>query len=126
MWFIRDLMVVVLITPIIYYIIRKFKVWAILILCLCYVTGIWPYIHGFSITAVFFFSLGAYFSINKLNMVNEIRRYSLYSYSLFLPLIIIMVLLNGNHTTIGAYIPPIYNCRCIDRYQHNHFFRRER
>lgn len=108
MWFIRDLMVVVLITPVIYYIIRKLKLWALLILCFCYITGIWPYIHGFSVTAVFFFSLGAYFSINKLNIVNELRKFRVYTFSLYLPMVVLMMLLNGNHTTIGGNLYQLY------------------
>lgn len=108
MWFIRDLMVVVLITPIIYYVLRKFKLLAVVVLALCYITGIWPYIHGFSVTAVFFFSLGAYFSINKQNMVDELRRFRKCVFVLYVPMVVIMMYLNGNHTMVGGYIYPLY------------------
>lgn len=108
MWFIRDLIVVVLITPIIYYILRKFKLLAVVVLTLCYITGIWPYIHGFSITAVFFFSFGAYFSINKLNMVDELGRFRKCVFVLYVPMVVIMMYLNGNHTMVGGYVYPIY------------------
>lgn len=101
-------MVVVLMTPVIYFIIRKFKVWALVILGLCYITNIWLNIHGFSITAVFFFCLGAYFSINKLNMVNELSRFRKYVFFLYVPMVILMIYLNGNYTELGGYIYPLY------------------
>lgn len=108
MWFIRDLMVVVLITPIIYILIRKFKLWTVFVLGICYVTGIWPYLHGFSITALFFFSVGAYFSINKQNMVNELRKYMRPALFSYIPFTILMVYLNGDHTLVGDFIYPFY------------------
>ena len=46
---------------------------------LCYITGIWPYFHGFSITAMFFFSFGAYFSIFGKNLVEVFYRYNIIS-----------------------------------------------
>lgn len=101
-------MVVVLITPIIYYVLRKFKLLAVVVLALCYITGIWPYIHGFSVTAVFFFGLGAYFSINKQNMVDELRRFRKCVFVLYVPMVVIMMYLNGNHTMVGGYIYPLY------------------
>lgn len=108
MWFIRDLIVLVLITPIIYFFIRKFKLWTIIVLGICYITGIWPNIHGLSITALFFFSIGAYFSLHKRNMVNDLRLLRKYTFILYPPLIILMIYFNGNFTTTGAYIYPFY------------------
>lgn len=108
MWFIRDLIVLVLITPIIYFFIRKFKLWTIIVLGICYITGIWPNIHGFSITAVFFFSIGAYFSLYKRNMVNDLRLFRKHVFILYPLLTILMIYFNSDFTTIGAYIYPFY------------------
>lgn len=108
LWFIRDLMVVILFTPVIYILLRKFKLLTILALGICYVTGIWPYLHGFSITAIFFFSLGAYFSIYHLNMVNELRKIQKINFTLLIPLLILSIYFNGNLTAIGEYIYPFY------------------
>lgn len=108
LWFLRDLMVVVILTPFIYYLIKRFKYWIIMLLCACYITGIWPYIHGFSITAIFFFSLGAYFSIHGKNMVSELYRYRLISYFLIIPMMLLMWYYDGNNSEIGQYIYPFY------------------
>lgn len=80
----------------------------LLVLALCYITGIFPYVHGFSITAVFFFSFGAYFSISHKNMVEELRRFRLVSYILVIPLIAIMVYYNSKYSAVGMYIYPFY------------------
>lgn len=108
MWFIRDLIVTVLITPIIYKILKEFKIWAISILAICYITEIWPYIHGFSITAIFFFCFGAYFSIHNLNIVNELKRTRKWIFYLYFLTTILMIFLHGNLTTVGQRIYPIY------------------
>lgn len=107
LWFLRDLIVVVILTPVIYYLIKHFKHWAILLLC-CYITGIWPYIHGFSITAIFFFSFGAYFSIYGKNMVNELYRYRMISYIFIIPMLLLMWYYDGNNSRTGQYIYPFY------------------
>jgi len=49
-------------------------------------------IPGFSSVAVFFFSVGAYFSINKLNLVSEFRKFSTLSFIVYPVLAIIDLL----------------------------------
>jgi len=70
-WFIRDLMILSVISPLIYFLIRKTKILFILL-----VGGIWFFTLGKQIglppishQSVFFFPLGAYFSINRINFV---------------------------------------------------------
>ena len=73
-WFIRDLMIIILISPIIYYLIKKFKSLLIFFLGTLWYFKFWPNINFLDITALFFFSLGAYFSINKKNLILEFRK----------------------------------------------------
>lgn len=75
LWFLRDLIVVTLLTPIIYYSIKKFKVCFILFLFIAYVSRIWTLTPGFHITAFFYFSTGAYFALNGLNIVSYACKY---------------------------------------------------
>lgn len=84
MWFIRDLMIVVLCTPIIYWGIRKMKHWFPIILAIGYiVASVCDYSILF-LGAICFFSIGAYFSIMDKNIVLEFRKikYSLILYPL--------------------------------------------
>lgn len=62
LWFLRDLIVMVLLTPLIFHLIRLLKQWFILFIGIIYL--FYPfYSSGMSSTGLFFFTLGAYFSI---------------------------------------------------------------
>ncbi len=73
LWFIRDLMIVVLFTPAIHFLIRHVKTPFIIALGLLWLSGLCPEVPGLSITAFFFFSLGAWFSINKIDFTAYFR-----------------------------------------------------
>jgi len=72
-WFIRDLMVVVLFSPIIYWLIKKLGTYAVIILGLLWVCNPFFYLPGLSTVSFFFFTAGAYFSINAKNFVVSMR-----------------------------------------------------
>lgn len=108
LWFLRDLIVVVLLTPIIYWLIKHFRHYFLLILSLLYISGIWPIIPGLSITATFFFSVGAYFSIRSKNLVEEFKRVRIISYILGMLLLFITIMLDGRNTFVGSLIFPFW------------------
>lgn len=66
-WFIRDLIIVIIFTPILHCIIKYCKVFGIFVLGALWLFNLWFVIPGFSIIAFFFFSFGAWFSINRHN-----------------------------------------------------------
>lgn len=70
MWFVRDLFIVSLFSPIIWWGIKKTGIFFVLILGVCYIFSFWPYLHGFSIQSFFYFSIGLLMSekANKLDM----------------------------------------------------------
>lgn len=74
LWFLRDLIVVTLLSPLVYYFVKYTKFYGILFLSILYCFKIWLTIPGFSVKAFFFFSFGAYFSIYAKNMVAEFRK----------------------------------------------------
>ncbi len=84
-WFIRDLMVTVLLTPVIYWLIRYIKIGYILILCICWYCGYHWNISGLNLSVIFFFSLGAYVSISHINLLPIFRK------SYFIPFIYIII-----------------------------------
>lgn len=67
-WFIRDLMVVGLLSPIFWYIVKYLRVFGVVILGLCWFFDIY-HVIGLDNRAVFFFTCGAYFSLNKINII---------------------------------------------------------
>lgn len=60
MWFVRDLMVVALCSPMLWWCIRKIDVLFIVVLGICYLFQLWPYMHGVSSVSFFFFSIGIF------------------------------------------------------------------
>lgn len=108
LWFLRDLIVVVLLTPLIYWLIKHLHHYFIWILAFCYISGIWFNLSGFGITSIFFFSAGAYFSISGKNLVEEFRRVRLSSFALGVLLFGVMLWYDGLNTTKGNFIYPLW------------------
>lgn len=73
LWFLRDLMVVIVLTPIIYKIVNNNWILAVFITVTAgwYMMGL-PFqywLPGFSLPAFLFFTIGAFFGVNKINVV---------------------------------------------------------
>ena len=73
-WFIRDLIGMCLVSPLIYLIARYAKIWGLIILAAALYTNIWLHVPGFGIEAFFYFTLGAYLSIHKKNIVEQVAK----------------------------------------------------
>lgn len=71
LWYIRDLMMMCLVSPLIYYILKqKYSLIIPLALTGLFILGIWiPNLTGFSLTSVTFFVIGAWFAIKKIDPV---------------------------------------------------------
>lgn len=74
-WYIRDLMVTAMFSPLIYLICKR-TYYYVLILGVLWVLNCWFLVTGINLTALFFFSLGAYFSIHKKNFVDVLKPYT--------------------------------------------------
>ena len=101
LWYLRDLMIIVLTTPIIYYVVKKFKMYSPYLFLVVYIASVflnWPIsmIAG----GYFFFSWGAYMSIFNIDMMKTFRKYFKIS--------IIMYLFNcGLYVMLQAIMPPM-------------------
>ena len=69
-WFLRDLFVVLLFTPVIWWLIRHLKKSFIIIAGILYVVDLWFPFAGFSSKAFFMFSLGAWLFLTGNNLVS--------------------------------------------------------
>jgi len=75
LWFMEDLIFMVLTTPILYYIIKYLKGWTLILLLLIYASP-WCPVH-ISMRAIFFFSLGAYCSLANFDVLYFCRKYKI-------------------------------------------------
>lgn len=83
LWFIRDLMVTILLSPLLYGLMKHLGLAAILLFFLFWMFGFPIHLTGVNITALFFFMLGGYLRISRKNLVTECRklfRFSLIAY----------------------------------------------
>jgi membrane-bound acyltransferase YfiQ involved in biofilm formation len=101
LWFLRDLIVVSLLSPLIHLYVRKLKIYGIALLFIAYISKIWILLPGFSISAFFFFTLGAYFAINRINIISFVYHYKVSLMIVALLSFLLVCWTNGNATTIG-------------------------
>lgn len=97
LWFVRNLIFMIICAPLIYFIIRKCQ------LCLiCVLAVIWFVARQYycEVNTVFFFFLGAWFSINGKSMISTINRYRHLIVLLFLLLALSDVILMFNPVNI--------------------------
>ena len=82
LWFLRDLIIVSLLTPIIYIGVKKLNYWLFVLLLPIYLTGIWAIQPGLNPYAICFFTLGAYLSIQKTNLIETCLKLEKTAYTL--------------------------------------------
>ena len=92
LWFLRDLIIVSLLTPIIYIGVWKLDYWLFAILLPIYLTGLYAVQPGLTPYAVCFFTLGAFLSIRKIDLIETCMKYETPSYILTVLLGIGMIL----------------------------------
>lgn len=83
LWFIRDLMITMLLSPLLYILMKYLKGGAITLFFLFWMFGFPIHLTGVNITALFFFMLGGYFRLFEKNLISECRklfRFSLIAY----------------------------------------------
>lgn len=89
LWFLRDLMIVQLLTPMIYITIKKTKYWFVSLLLLLLIVGVLPTATnlGFTIVSLVYFSIGAYLGIYHKEFYTELyskRKVIFYGYIIFI------------------------------------------
>jgi fucose 4-O-acetylase-like acetyltransferase len=92
LWFLRDLMIVSLLTPIIYIGVRKLGYWLFVLLIPIYLTGIWAIQPGLNPYAICFFTLGAFLSISEMNLIDTCLKLEKSAYTLTIVLALVMIL----------------------------------
>ena len=108
LWFLRDLICISLASPLVYYYVRYTRHWGLLLLGLCYVSQVPHSLGAISITGVFFFALGAYFSIHGANLIEPMRRWSKLLGMTALAILPFAIYYNGSNTRTGFILMPFF------------------
>lgn len=101
LWYIRDLFCIMLLSPVLYFLISRFKIIPVVIFTLLWIIFDPLEIPGICLCGFAFFGFGAYFSITKRNFVKTFAPYSWQIYGAFALLACGMFFLKG--TTIEPY-----------------------
>ena len=98
MWYVRDLMLMVLFSPFFYYVLKKIGIGFVALMgILWYFTkvGLFPDFGFDFFTAFFFFSWGGFFRIKKVDLIFELRRFKLATLFWILTIVVDLICNNG-------------------------------
>ena len=91
LWFMRNLMVVTLTTPVIYALVKgKYGLIAIVTFAACYVMDVNIPLTGISMESILFFSTGAYIAIHRIDITSIPKPLGLATLILYIPVQVIM------------------------------------
>jgi membrane-bound acyltransferase YfiQ involved in biofilm formation len=96
LWFLRDLIMVCLLSPLLFAGLKYLKKYFLVLLGICFLLNAWTIIPGFSITSLFFFSLGAYFGIYNKNMIKAFSKHKYIYWIIASIALILSVILKGS------------------------------
>jgi surface polysaccharide O-acyltransferase-like enzyme len=107
LWYLRDLMCMILLSPIFYFIFKYAKVYALILLTIVYLLGIEIPFAGLSSTAILYFGFGIFFGLKK-NLLSVIDKFGRAANYLFFVLFIVVVCLRfQGYIYIDYFVRPL-------------------
>lgn len=107
LWFLRDLIILVVFSPVVYFLVRWLRGVLLLPILAAFIFGVWFCVFPTS-TSCLFFSLGAYLALNKINIVVVVKKFRALILPVAIGLWIAASAYDGRHTSIGAYLFTFY------------------
>lgn len=95
LWYVRDLMVMSVLSPLFYFWFSKTKVNGLLILIVLYITTLESDVPGLSTTAITFFGIGSYLGMHRYDLTELLPKYNEYKVTLALLALLVATLLGG-------------------------------
>lgn len=106
LWFLRDLMVMMVFSPLLWCLFRYLKAWGLALIVLCHVSQVG--IPGFTTTTILFFGAGAYCSLNGIDTTQWTWKYRYLIYVAALVLWVVDTFYDGYLTPVGNRIFPFF------------------
>ena len=107
LWFIRDLIIINLFSPVIYVFVKYTKQIGLAVLGILFILNFWFPMKGFSVIGFLFYSVGAYFAIFSKGLADFFRKVKWLSYAGAAVLLTFLVI------TFGRYASGEYFVRCF-------------
>lgn len=108
LWFVRDLIILVLLSPIIFIFVKKLKQYFLFVLAVLWVSNLWFVTVSPTIVSFFFFSCGAFFSIHRMNFVKRIQ--PLWKISIIVyPILVLIEIWNFKSTPPPVWLSYMHN-----------------
>lgn len=109
LWYVRDLMVISVLSPLCWFLLKRFNWWFIVLLGILYILNLIPHVMtGLGKHVILFFNLGAFFSIHRLDFLTYFRKIEKVSYFITAILIVIGLFSFGKYNDIFKYTLPLY------------------
>ncbi|MBR5656997.1 MAG: acyltransferase [Prevotella sp.] len=108
LWFLRDLMIMMLLTPCFHLLFKRLKIWGLLLLVINYVSNIGAFLPELLPTPLLFYGAGVYFQMNKLDVTQCFKRYEWPIYAITFVLFAICLRYNGFYTEMGNWYFPFF------------------
>ena len=108
MWFVRNLMFLCLVSPLIYIYVKRLKIIGLVVLASLYLMRLHSPFIGIGFADLFFFAVGAYFSINRISFVDIFSKVRVPIGMLTLLLLGMVVWFGCKRTETGTALFPFY------------------
>lgn len=103
LWYVRNLIIICILTPLLYFVLKRFGKIFIAILIVFYFGNITSNLPGTDTTTLLFFGTGAYIAINRENIIEKFRKIEKPFYVLTIFFMIIATFFIYSKPTIGRY-----------------------
>jgi surface polysaccharide O-acyltransferase-like enzyme len=90
LWYVRDLMCMVVLSPVFYFFFHYTKIYGLIALTIIYLFGLNTNIPGLNVTSFLFFGIGAFCALKNINMVDLFSRYRSVANGLSIVLLIVI------------------------------------
>ena len=108
LWFVRNLIVLIAVSPVIYCFVKKTKVYGLIILSILYLTDLWTSIPGFESSGFMFFTLGAFFSINSIDFAIYFKDRLYWLCPIAIVILSLMVVTFGDMNQLWQYLHRLF------------------
>ncbi len=109
LWFIRNLIVLDILAPIVHFYIKQTRLIGISILFILFFFNWWPRIPGLEAVGFFFYAFGAYLSITGKDLAEICNKYRIFAISIVVPLLAIMVLSYGDNPSLWEHTHRVFS-----------------